>query len=305
MSFKTSGLRVTHRSGAGRRVSGTISSDFSTTIIRELPVGQRSTDYTTRYTNSITTLDASRLGPSDVITLNETVTQVWDRTKLARRSKPTARGSWYKRVQAPNGRTRNGAFMEMRTGLPWLNNDISTASNQFPHKPKGWLYYYRPPSRPPTAGEVRFRLLPPTGEVDFASGTDLSLRSGHLPYAIRLLEIATSARYRTLANVLLRDQLISQDLLEHWKKQTEIRVIHRKSRQFLFGIEDPFIVDLSDRSFMLLTWLGEDLVRGPYLHNKWRDLRRHMSGPTYTVHVGKSCRGENMVLDLVTVYCRS
>ncbi|OSX61038.1 hypothetical protein POSPLADRAFT_1040330, partial [Postia placenta MAD-698-R-SB12] len=280
MSFKTSGLRVTHRSGAGRRVSGTISSDFSTTIIRELPVGQRSTDYTTRYTNSITTLDASRLGSSDVITLSGTTTQVWDRTKLARRSKPTAKGSWWKRVQAPNGRARDGAFTEVNTGSPWLSNDISTASNQFPHKPKGWLYYYRPPSRPPTAGEVRFRLLPPTGELDFASGTDLSLRSGHLPYAIRLLEIATSARYRTLANVLLRDQLISQDLLEHWKKQTNIRVIHRKTPQFLFGIEDPFIINLSDVSFMASIWLGEDLVRGPWLHKKWQDQRRHMSGPT-------------------------
>ncbi|EED78989.1 predicted protein [Postia placenta Mad-698-R] len=52
-----------------------------------------------------------------------------------------------------------------------------------------------------------------TGELDCASGTDLSLRSGHLPYAIRLMDIATRINYRMLANVLLRDQLVSQDLL--------------------------------------------------------------------------------------------
>ncbi|KAF9812235.1 hypothetical protein IEO21_06275 [Rhodonia placenta] len=283
VSFKTSGLRATQRLGAGRRVSGTLSSGFSTTII-----------YIPRYTNSITTLDASRLGSSDVITLSGTTTQVWDRTTLARRSKPTAKGSWWKRVQAPNGRARDGAFTEMLTGSPWLSNDISTASSQFPHKARGWLYYYRPPSRPPTAGEVRFRLLPPTGELDFASGTDLSLRFGRLPYAIRLLEIATSTRYRTLANVLLRDQLISQDLLEHWKKQTNIRVIHRKTTQFLFGIEDPCIINLSDDSFTPFIWLGEDLFRGPRFRTQWWDLRKHMNGPAYTGQI--LCRLERSTL---------
>lgn len=272
MPFKTSGLRVTQRSGAGRRVSGTLSSDFSTAISRP-----------PQYINSITTLDASRLDSRDVITLYGPVSQVWDGKLLARRTEPTVGGSWWSsRVHAPDYQEGNGAVTQLATGGPWLGSDISTGSSQLPHETKGWLYYYRPPSRPPTAGEVRFRLLPPTGKFNFASGTDLSLRSGRLPYAIRLMDIATRINYRMLANVLLRDQLVSQDLLERCKKQTDVHLIHRKSQQFWFHIEDPFILNLSDLSLTPYIWLDEDLVRGPPFRYKWWDLRGHMSGPAYT-----------------------
>lgn len=245
-----------------------------------------------QYINSITTLDASRLDSRDVITLYGPVSQVWDGKLLARRTGPTVGGSWWNsRVHTPDYQAGNGALTQLLTGSPWLSSATSTGTSQLPHETKGWLYYYRPPSRPPTAGEVRFRLLPPTGKFNFASGTDLSLRSGRLPYAIRLMDIATKINYRMLANVLLRDQLVSQDLLERCKKQTDVHFVRRTSQQFFFHIEDPFILNLSNSTFTPYVWLDEDLVRSPRLRDQWRDSRKHMPSPTYTGERAKTTGG--------------
>lgn len=205
-----------------------------------------------RFANNIGTLDPLRLGPSDIVTLSGNLTAIWDRENLLRRTEPTRSGSlWKFPAHTPECRRSHGASTVLYYGIVGASKG---EVRPFPPGTKGWLYYHRPPSRPLISGVIRFRLVPSTHEYDFSSGTDLHFHSG-LPFSIHMIQIATEPNYRMLANVLLRDKLVSLDVLERCatcKKDLAMQVFRCEKKQILRVWRTPSYSTLPGQSFYFI-----------------------------------------------------
>lgn len=77
---------------------------------------------------------------------------------------------------------------------------------------RGFFYYHTPLNLPLTAGEVRFRLTHDGDPKTFDNASDLLAPSG-LPWSIPIWRIASLSRYSSMKDLLLKENLISEDLL--------------------------------------------------------------------------------------------
>ncbi|KAA1473681.1 hypothetical protein DENSPDRAFT_840154 [Dentipellis sp. KUC8613] len=136
--------------------------------------------------------------------------------------------------------------------------------HRFPPDTRGFFYYYTPhesdspnvstpPQSPP--GELRFRQTPTDDPAGFAEGHDL-LHCDGLPWSVPLERVATSAASGVIRDMLLRDKLISEELLE----RVRARIGHSfiPSRRLVWGPGSSFGVDLHRRSWCLMTATSTD-----------------------------------------------
>ncbi len=107
------------------------------------------------------------------------------------------------------------------------------------HGQRGWLYYHQPPSGPPLAGEVRFRITASEGPASFASGVDAVTRSG-IPWCIPLPVIALDQSYAVLRHLLTdEDRMVSRDVMREASKLSRIpeRCVHAFGQPFELSMQ--------------------------------------------------------------------
>lgn len=210
-----------------------------------------------RFAVNIGTLDPSKLCSDDIIELSGLMVKIYDRHCLARRSKSSNYGSVWRLRPAVVAQDAHISIHFSRI----LRGGDETAFIYMPFPPdiRGWLYYHRPPHRPAIAGEIRFRRLPDGGAHDFNSGTDLALSNG-VPYVLPLMQVAPAQGYTMLQNMLLRDNLVDSSLMEHCiaiRREIGLKGHKWRSAQFVFSLEDPFILNLAQQSVDLHIWVND------------------------------------------------
>jgi hypothetical protein len=117
----------------------------------------------------------------------------------------------------------------------------------FPLGSHGFFYYQLPPSLPPIAGEIRFRIVSTSNPASFHQGDDLGTPFD-LPWCIQLLGTAGKRFYRHKWDLLLRDGLVTQSVSEY---QSITRHSERKPRPtsyIHFTLDQPFPLELGNIS---------------------------------------------------------
>ncbi|KAJ7082663.1 hypothetical protein B0H15DRAFT_436371 [Mycena belliarum] len=111
---------------------------------------------------------------------------------------------------------------------------------QFPNNTHGFLYYDPHAHIAPLAGSVRFRVTHDSVPSSFARGHDLLAPSG-APWQLTLSQIACRPSFTPLASQLLRDCLVTEDLLSRCRAVFRSRTkIHQTNVVFTFN--SPFLV---------------------------------------------------------------
>lgn len=117
---------------------------------------------------------------------------------------------------------------------------------RFPDDTRGFLYYFLPPSAPPLAGQIRFRVTSSPHPASFSSGHDLKDPVTTLPIAWPLRRIVTATYLRRFANLLLHDGLITSKILADITELVSIQDTHRHwvyvASLYAFG--QPFYLNL-------------------------------------------------------------
>lgn len=111
-------------------------------------------------------------------------------------------------------------------------------TGRFPLDTRGYLYYHSPRHLPPTAGEVRFRLMrDETDPSAFAHAKDLTTPSGS-PWRIPLAFIAKRKMNQPLRDQLLQENLVTEAQLETCQKSSMSNyshnsiIIHKLDQEF-------------------------------------------------------------------------
>lgn len=118
-----------------------------------------------------------------------------------------------------------------------------TAVLPFPQGTDGFLYYYSNPRLSPMLGEIRFRITPSSSPKSFDEGADLLLPRGS-PWCIPFLILVTAKKYQKLREVLLRDGLITNDLVDQCARviqQTDFLVT--RHHRYIHSLKYPFYMD--------------------------------------------------------------
>jgi hypothetical protein len=123
----------------------------------------------------------------------------------------------------------------------------------FPSNTRGFLYCHVPDPDHPAATEVRFRLTPEVTDdprTAFELGDDLLL-SSETPWRIQAISIARSrGTYESLATLLLRDGLASQEVMTHWAQVKQDLRLDRQT-PVLCRLDQPFVYRLDSRELRL------------------------------------------------------
>jgi hypothetical protein len=115
----------------------------------------------------------------------------------------------------------------------------------FPSGTRGFLYCHVTDPAHPVANELRFRVIP--GDVSnpqtaFTAGEDLFVSPG-IPWSLRAIKIARSrALHASLATLLLRDRLVSQQAVDHWVRLPRAHLHHQTP--VLCRLNQPFVHNL-------------------------------------------------------------
>jgi hypothetical protein len=145
----------------------------------------------------------------------------------------------------------------------------------FPSNTRGFLYCHVPDPDHPAAAEVRFRLTPEVADdpqTAFELGNDLLL-SPETPWRILVFSIARSrGTYESLATLLLRDGLASQEAMSYWAQAKNTLRLDRRT-QVLCRLEQPFVYRLDSEALSVYVADGLD-IRRIRLQGLLRDCRR-------------------------------
>lgn len=102
---------------------------------------------------------------------------------------------------------------------------------------RGVLYYYQDPSLSDLAGEVRFRYCNDVSEFDKGEDhKDSPLRTWRIP----LHDIARFERHMPLRQLLIEDELVSEDVMDDLADLTALR-----EGAWLYRLDQPFVFELS------------------------------------------------------------
>jgi hypothetical protein len=117
-------------------------------------------------------------------------------------------------------------------------NDRSEIPPLYPPNTTAFLYYSTPPEKPRIAGELRLRIASSDDHASFEGGSDLLMSNG-LPWSRSLVYV--SKHYFFLYKKLREDGFVSDDLDAVLSTLPKILL----SRQVLYTLNDPFIVDFN------------------------------------------------------------
>ncbi|EJF56131.1 hypothetical protein DICSQDRAFT_175189 [Dichomitus squalens LYAD-421 SS1] len=141
----------------------------------------------------IRTLDPTKLAPSDYVDFS-----------MLRQPKVQLL------AQSPDFNDASNALLGR---LSATINARGIRDGKFPPNTAGFLYYHIPPYSPPLAGELRFRITPAPDPASFYEGSDLLTEYG-IPWKIPLLHMTDKKGYTRLQTLLLRDGLVTPQLLD-------------------------------------------------------------------------------------------
>ena len=113
----------------------------------------------------------------------------------------------------------------------------------FPENTRGFLYYHSPSFAPPHVGQLRFRLTNSAEPKDFASGRDLLDQNGALPFFWPLRGLVLHQSYRPIIDTLLRNGLITDNVVRDIARLWSSRTGHW--RPTLFAFDRPFLVNFN------------------------------------------------------------
>lgn len=167
-----------------------------------------------------------------------------------------------------------GNGMNIVVNLPWFSGH-STRQHLNSY---GFLYYYKLPKLPDTAGEIRIRLTSSPDASTFNQGHDLKNPSGNV-WNISLLRLASDAQLDPLCQKLVQDRLVTPSLIMHCKNL----MLAGNCKFVLHALSQPFQIDFSQK-FITLHLVGSDMV-GRYLLRKIRNGLGQFKGAYATIPV--------------------
>ncbi|EPQ61351.1 hypothetical protein GLOTRDRAFT_125070 [Gloeophyllum trabeum ATCC 11539] len=98
--------------------------------------------------------------------------------------------------------------------LHYYNSRRERSHVPFPEGTQGFLYWHTEPNAPPFLSEIRFRVTASSDPAAFSDGYDLQRPNGRL-WRRMLFDIANYVNHAPFRLVLLRDGLVTQDLLDN------------------------------------------------------------------------------------------
>ncbi|KAL6302333.1 hypothetical protein BKA93DRAFT_751236 [Sparassis latifolia] len=158
----------------------------------------------------------------------------------------------------------------------------------FPPDTRGFLYYHSPTDWSPLLGEIRFRLAQGSDVVNFALGKDLLWPQNGLPWRIMLFHIARAENYRPFREVLLRDKLVTPDVMDKCTRWPA-RMPH-DACQIIQSLDDLIYFDFSALNTAFCVLIGKDDLRRVMTRSLFCDFR---SDVRTTPYIGSAfCRFE-------------
>ncbi|KAI0919811.1 hypothetical protein AcV5_001779 [Taiwanofungus camphoratus] len=192
------------------------------------------------FSRNIETLDPHRLSTADYLHLSGlSMLAIFDRSDLIWTSD---RCNKHKEEGAKRGKWKHVGNADLNKSAIYYWVD-PTAVLPFPQGTDGFLYYYSNPRLSPMLGEIRFRITPSSSPKSFDEGADLLLPRGS-PWCIPFLILVTAKKYQKLREVLLRDGLITNDLVDQCARviqQTDFLVT--RHHRYIHSLKYPFYMD--------------------------------------------------------------
>ncbi|KAF5377845.1 hypothetical protein D9615_006728 [Tricholomella constricta] len=149
----------------------------------------------------------------------------------------------------------------------------------FPPNTRGFLYWHHDPSLPPTAGGIRFRLVPEPDPTLFSTGTDL-LYPNAAPWTIHLVNLACSGAYASMKAQLIAERLVDTTSIESFEK-TSPSPKYRWNSIFIHKLDQPFELDIS-RHLNVIRIISQTRSGKAYLTELLRDQRVSVQSFPYT-----------------------
>jgi hypothetical protein len=158
----------------------------------------------------------------------------------------------------------------------------------FPSGTRGFLYCHVTDSAHPVANEIRFRVVPENSKAAdtqalFARGGDLLVSPG-VPWSIRAIKIARSRTlYASLATLLLRDNLVSREAMNHWEQLKGTHLYDHTP--VLCHLDQPFAHNLSEGQHIMYVADKLDLYHvrlGPWTNDHRRAGTAYPRASPYT-----------------------
>jgi hypothetical protein len=141
----------------------------------------------------------------------------------------------------------------------------------YPPDTKAFLYYFTSPEKPRIAGELRFRIASSDDLASFESGSDLMKTNGQ-PWSRPLFVVSKS---HILLYEKLREELLVPDELDAILSTFPHKTFQYRRSQFLYTLNDTFIVDFSSRVENLSVITEKGIVTLPF------------TGPFFELHEGR------------------
>ncbi|KAJ7082629.1 hypothetical protein B0H15DRAFT_952345 [Mycena belliarum] len=139
----------------------------------------------------------------------------------------------------------------------------------FPDDTHGFIYYCSQPHINPMAGSVRFRVTQDNAPSSFARGHDLLTVDG-APWQMILPQIACRPSWAWIASHLLRDGLVTDDLLSRCREVFRERgTIH--PHKILFTFQSTFVAHFSSGIELVL---AADTLHPLYLKNLFTTIAK-------------------------------
>ncbi|KAK2462668.1 hypothetical protein APHAL10511_005284 [Amanita phalloides] len=153
----------------------------------------------------------------------------------------------------------NRTSPRIRTPMGGMDHPVFRSS-RFPTDSTGFLYYHvPPPPHPPIMGGVRFRVTGSADPSSFGSGSDLLDPETTMPWHIPLLMLTKNRKHLVLREMLLADDLVSGELIEHcdmlWRTYPWPRA--RPWKIILYYLEQPFFLRFDSHSLNICVVLKD------------------------------------------------
>lgn len=118
----------------------------------------------------------------------------------------------------------------------------------FPAGLQGFLYYYMQHGPAPAiAGEIRFRVTHGSSPIGFNNGYDLKSAHG-LPWRLELLTIAAYPDFNVFRDILLRDELVSEQTMILAATLGRERRTWASATSLVHSFGQPWYLDLGSRT---------------------------------------------------------
>jgi len=231
-------------------------------------------DYT--HTRFISTLDPSRLTPSDYQSLSRNTY-----VTLCPRNLPyNPLFDLGHKVDMDTSVSQQHDTLYTKPHLSFVQYARDKHNNPvfFPDDAKGFFYYFTPSKASPIAGHLRFRITPSADPASWSSGRDLCWPN-NVEWKVQLMTIIqVHPQLTALRTLLLAEKLISPELVERCMKLVKWRET-LGPQTVLNGLEQPFYTSFSAHDRGRFAVIGREEEKFVHVRPFFRDLRSRPVDP--------------------------